>query len=134
VDAAMANIGAFAEPYFDGSTQSAGGWFYGWLGTPGLSISLGQQSVVDPYAYCGEFIISYLPADAELIVDGVLNRAWASVGGAESVPASNLLYGTDGTPIVWPQLTCGIPYLLTIDVPPGTGDDILLGLSLTRRD
>lgn len=134
LDGLMANEGATILDYFDGDTPDAAGWFYGWEGAVGLSSSLGQQSVIDPYSYCGEFILSYLPADAELVVDGALARSWASVGGAPSIPASNLLYGTDGTPIVWPQLTCGIPYLLTVDVPVGTGDELLLSLALTRRE
>lgn len=126
--------GSTVQSYFDGSTPDAAGWFYGWQGTANASSSLGQASVIDPYSYCGEFILSYLPANAELVVDGVLTRAWASIGGAPSVPASNLLYGTDGSPIVWPEMACGIPYVLTVDVPVGTGAGLLVSLALTRRE
>jgi len=89
---------------------------------------------VDQFAYCAEFILSYLPARTELVVDGTVKRAWASVAGARSVTASNLLYGTDSGPMSWPELTCGVPYLMTIDVPVGTGDDVSLSLSLTRQE
>lgn len=92
-----------------------------------------EPDVVDPFAYCAEFILSYLPSDAELTVDGTVSRAWASIAGSAPVTASNLLYGTDGAPITWPEATCGVPYLLTVDVPVGEGDEILMSLSLTRR-
>lgn len=133
LDGFMANAGVTLWPYFDGDTADAGEWFYAWTGTDDLSTSIAQQSVIDPYSYCAEFILSYLPADAELTVDGTVSRAWASIAGAAPVTASNLLYGTDGAPITWPEATCGVPYLLTVDVPVGEGDEILMSLSLTRR-
>lgn len=133
VDGFMANEGETINDYFDGGSADSGEWFYGWTGTEDLSTSVAQQSIIDPYSYCAEFILSYLPADAELTVDGMVSRAWASIAGQAPVTASNLLYGTDGAPITWPEATCGVPYLLTVDVPVGEGDEILMSLSLTRR-
>ncbi len=73
---------------------------------------------VDPTSYCGEFILSYLPANSTLTVTGVSEDAWASVAGSAPVTANHLLYGTDGSPMEWPALSCNIPYVMTIDVPP----------------
>lgn len=89
---------------------------------------------VDPHSFCAEFIISYLPAGTEMVIDGTVERATASVAGADPVPVNNLLYGTDGVPISWPSLSCGIPYVVTIDVPPGESNDLGIELALTRRE
>lgn len=88
---------------------------------------------VDPAAFCSEFILSYLPANTELTVDGTVQRAWASIEGSEPIPASNLLYGADGGPMTWPEVSCGVPYLVTIDVPVGAGAGVVIDLELTKR-
>lgn len=89
---------------------------------------------IDPNGYCSEFIVSYLPPNSSVTLDGRLNRASAQVGGAAPVPASHLLYGTGGTPMSWPELSCGIPYVLTIDTPPTQNDNLAIELSLARRE
>jgi len=73
---------------------------------------------VDPTSYCAEFLLSYLPPNTVLTVIGASERAIAAVAGAEAVMANQLLYGTAGAPVSWPALSCGIPYLVTVDVPP----------------
>jgi hypothetical protein len=72
---------------------------------------------VDPTSYCSEVIVSYLPTTTRLVLDGMNRRAIASKGGKPTVPADHLLYGSGGGPIAWPELSCGIPYVLTIDIP-----------------
>lgn len=74
---------------------------------------------VDPTAFCSEFIVSYLPAYTRLALNGMTQRASASKGGKAVVSADHLLYGSDGGPMLWPELTCGISYVMTIDVPRG---------------
>jgi hypothetical protein len=75
-------------------------------------------SGIDPSDYCGEFLLSYLPANSALTVNGVTQEAYAVVAGAAPVPASHLLYGTGGTPMVWPDLSCALSYWMTIDILP----------------
>lgn len=89
---------------------------------------------VDPCAYCSEFILSYLPARAELTVDGLTERAFASVAGGSAKPASQLLYGTDGAPMSWASLSCGIDYVMTVDVPPTDVANVSVSLSLTVQE
>lgn len=72
---------------------------------------------IDPGDYCSEQIISYLPAQATITLDGVSSKAWATVIGGGQVVANYLLYGEDGAPASWPELSCGIPYYITIDTP-----------------
>lgn len=93
------------------------------------------DSKVDPTAYCGEFLLSYLPANSSLTVDGVSESASASVAGSASQPASQLLYGTDGAPMTWPDLSCGIGYLMTVDIPPTAAiNNLDLGLVVYRKE
>lgn len=68
-------------------------------------------------AFESEQVISYIPANTVLTLDGVSRRAWASVGGAAEIPAGHLLYGTNGGPATWPTLSCGSAYLVSFDVP-----------------
>ena len=89
---------------------------------------------VDPCSYCSEFILSYIPPSTELTIDGTVQRATASVAGLPTQPASNLLYGTDGTPMTWPSLSCGVPYVMTIDTPTNAPNDLSVSLSLTRQE
>lgn len=80
---------------------------------------------IDPLGYCGEFLLSYLPRNSSLTVDGITQSAYASVAGGETVTANHLLYGTDGAPMDWPELSCGLQYVMTVDIPPGTDFDNL---------
>lgn len=69
-----------------------------------------------PVAWEAEQIVSYLPPETTLTLDGVSQRAWAEVGG-DRLSADALLYGTGGGPASWPVLSCGVPYLISVDVP-----------------
>jgi hypothetical protein len=89
---------------------------------------------IDPCSYCSEFILSYLPANTELTIDGTVQRASASVKGASPQPASNLLYGTDGNPMTWPSLSCGVGYAVTIDTPINAPSDLTVSLAMTRQE
>lgn len=120
--------------YFDGYTKAANATYYNWEGTPGNSQSVAVTTAVDPCGYCSEFILSYLPANAELTVDGLTHAAYASISGGPAKPASHLLYGTNGIPMSWPQLSCGIPYIMTVDVPPTDVANVTVSLSLTRQE
>jgi hypothetical protein len=91
---------------------------------------------IDPCSYCAEFIVSYIPSQTNFVVNGMMQRAFAEVAGRDGVPADHLLYGTDGTPMSWPELTCAIPYVVTVDVPSGTASSALetVTISVNRRE
>lgn len=120
--------------YFDGYTADAAGFYYTWLGDWGQSGSYAYTSPVDPCGYCSEFVVSYLPANTQLTVDAILERSYASINGAPAAPANHLLYAGDGTPIVWPELTCGQEYLLAIDVPEPLLDDVYVSVSVATKE
>jgi hypothetical protein len=67
--------------------------------------------------WCSEQIIAYMPAKTVFTLDGVTQRAWAEVNGGSPQSADHLLYGTGGTPATWPILSCGISYLVSLEVP-----------------
>lgn len=92
-------------------------------------------SEVDPASFCAEAIISYIPPETTFTLDGVAQRAFASVGGATPVAADHLLYGPNGTPpTAWPILSCGVQYLTAFDVSADApAGNITTGISLTRR-
>lgn len=72
---------------------------------------------VDTDEWCAEQIISYMPASTVLTLDGMTMRAWAEVNQGAPQSADHLLYGTGGQPPTWPILSCGISYLVSLEVP-----------------
>lgn len=84
--------------------------------------------------YESEQIISYLPPNSQLTLDGVSRRVWATVGTSEELSAGHLLYGADGGPATWPTLECGSAYLISFDVPLDAPiGNLAVGVSLTTR-
>jgi hypothetical protein len=68
-------------------------------------------------------------------MSGMNENAFAQVAGGDALPADHLLYGTGGTPMEWPELSCGIPYVMTIDVPASDDlDNLDINLVVNRKD
>lgn len=85
---------------------------------------------LDPCSFCGEFLISYLPANSSLTVDAADKTALVSTPqGSQS--ALGLLYGSDGGPVTWPVLGCAMPYLMTLDLDAAVAPLIAASLSVT---
>jgi hypothetical protein len=72
---------------------------------------------IDDASYDSELIVSYMPPNTDMTLDSPMQRAYASVAGSATIPADHLLYGTGGTPPVWPELGCGQAYIVSFDVP-----------------
>lgn len=79
---------------------------------------------VDPLAYCSEFVLSFLPGSATLTVNGISESVTAAKAGRATVSANHLLFGSDGGPLTWPELSCAVPYVMTIDVPSPADRDL----------
>lgn len=90
---------------------------------------------VDPLTFCADFLISYLPATTTLLLNGITQTALASKAGVASVPADSILYGSTGGPMTWPHLSCGIGYVMTIDVPSSSDYDLFdVELQMLREE
>lgn len=79
-----------------------------------------SPEMLDPCTYCGEFIVSYLPANTTLSVDAAGRTVEMTIAGQQPQSAMHLLYGTDGGPVTWPELSCGIEYLAIVDLDADT--------------
>lgn len=89
---------------------------------------------IDPSDFCSEQIISYIPPNTRLTIDGVTERVWAEVEGGSPLSADHLLYGSDGTPAAWPHLSCGIGYWASFDVPnEAPAGNLSIRVLLTER-
>jgi hypothetical protein len=65
----------------------------------------------------------------------VLQEATVSKPGFEDVNANHTLYGPEGGPVDWPELTGGIPYLVTLELDSGeTYTDTLMTIDLVVKD
>lgn len=89
---------------------------------------------IDTASYCSEQIISYMPPYTTMTLDGPLQRVFAEVSGSATLNADHLLYGTGGIPATWPELSCGISYLVSVDEPlESPAGNIDTRILLTRR-
>jgi len=90
--------------------------------------------VFDSSSWVSEQIVSYIPANTEMLIDGVAERVWASIAGGATNSADHLLYGTGGVPATWPVLNCGQAYLMSFDTPLSSpSNNLTVDVSLTRR-
>lgn len=79
-----------------------------------------------PFATCGfegEMLISYIPANSTVIVDATRRTATLVRAGFDDQSVTHLLYGPDGGPVEWPNLSCGTEYLFMVDVESGADTD-----------
>jgi hypothetical protein len=84
--------------------------------------------------WMAEQIISYMPAQTTMTLDGITQRVWAEVKDGAAVAADHLLYGTNGQPATWPLLSCGIAYMITVDVPINEpSGNVSIDAALTAR-
>ncbi len=88
---------------------------------------------LDPCDYCGEFVVTYIPANSTMTLDGI--RQWVSVVDADGLTrtANHLLASSDGGPVSWPLLGCGVGYTLVVDVAPATVVDLSPQVCLAAR-
>ena len=68
-------------------------------------------------SFDSEMILTYIPPNTQMTLDGVTEQVSASVAGAPTISGNRLLYGTGGVPATWPELRCGIGYVIALDVP-----------------
>jgi hypothetical protein len=68
--------------------------------------------------FVGEFIVSYLPPNSTMTIDGTSQEVVVTGSTGLSQTASHLLYGSGGGPMVWPFMSCGSQYDLAIDLDP----------------
>jgi hypothetical protein len=88
---------------------------------------------LDGCDYCGEFFISYIPPNSIMTIDGSEEMVQVEQPGGRISTANHLLYGTDGGPVSWPELICGIPFTVVVDVAPALTSDILVTLCVAYR-
>lgn len=101
-----------------------------WENPDGLTIDQ-----LDPCSYDGEIIVSYLADGATMVIDGVTRTATISKPGFVDQNGNHLLYGPDGGPVDWPELSGGIPYLVTLELDSGEDySDTLMVVELVVRD
>jgi len=94
---------------------------------------------VDPESYCGEMLITYIPLDTTFVLDGVTRSATAQIQANAPIPADQNVISSTGGPVNWPELTCGVPYVVTAEFPQGSGESNMgwiadIQVELTRKE
>lgn len=89
---------------------------------------------LDPCDFCGEFVISYVPPNSVMTIDGIRQAAFVTGPTGATQGASHLLYSSDGGPMTWPLLSCGISYSVVLDVSPTGVVDLSAQLCTAARE
>jgi hypothetical protein len=92
--------------------------------------------------FCGEFLVSYMPKNSEMTINGMTSSATVvTFDGSTAVEyqrrtfsANHLLYGSDGSPMSWPELSCGVGYAMTVDVVPDLVDRLEIRACLSVKE
>lgn len=95
-----------------------------------LGVDLGE---LEPCDFCGEFVVSFIPKWSTLTVDAIRQQAYMTSPGGIVRAASHLLYASDGGPMQWSALSCGLEYKMTLDVAP-TSASLEATLCLAARE
>jgi len=75
------------------------------------------STVDDPCVFCGDIVFSYIPAGETMIFDGADQIVYVQSPTKGKRRADSLVFGSDGKPFDWPELTCGFGYVVTLDLP-----------------
>lgn len=77
--------------------------------------------------YDAEFFVSYVPAGSVIHMDTIRREISITKPDNTVVPAGHLVFGTDGRPYKWPELSCHESYVVVADMMPGqTGITVLV--------
>lgn len=92
----------------------------------------GGDPNADPCNFCGDIVFSYIPKGATIVFDGSDRLVYLQSPGGGRRRADSLVFGSNGLPFEWPELTCGPGYIVTIDLPQ-TQQPPVIDLSLYQR-
>lgn len=87
----------------------------------------------DPCAFCGDFLITYIPPNTVLQLDGASETITATSQNTAPRNANSVVFGSDGKPFEWPLLSCGVGYIVTIDLPSDATVTPIVDFALTPR-
>ncbi len=83
--------------------------------------------------YVGEFLISFIPANAVMTIDSIRKEVNVLMPDGRWLPGGHLLFGSAGRPFMWPDMSCKDTYTMTADMFPGqTG--IVIDLEVAVRE
>lgn len=83
-----------------------------------LRIYSDPEGTLDPdvhyCSYCADYLITYIPDNGVLTIDG-RNQNITFTSGGQTRRADSLVMSSMGTPLLWPGLVCGVDYVATLD-------------------
>ena len=86
----------------------------------------------DPCAYCGDLLFSFIPQGYTLTFDASSREVYVVGANQNKRRADSVVFSTNGSPFDWPTLTCGMGYIVTLDLPQ-TQHPPVFDLSLFSR-
>jgi hypothetical protein len=95
---------------------------------------LQDASDLDPNTACGEFMVDYIPPSSTFYIDALTRHCSVKRPGYAESPADHLVGGlTAGELFTWPVLTCGMDYMMVLDVDGENQSLVSMWLYLASR-
>lgn len=96
-------------------------------GATQLRIRFYGGGVINSCDYEGEFLVSYIPPNATMVLDAMRKEIYLVLSNGRKVPGGHLVYGSAGLPLKWPSLGCWQTYTMCADILAGqTGISVIL--------
>lgn len=74
--------------------------------------------------FCSEWNVTYMPGNGRLVIDGSMMENTAYCAGSDTGETATTVRGPHYKPVSdWPILTCGVGYVVVVDVPQIYQDD-----------
>ena len=88
-----------------------------------------EQSVrdLDACSFCAEVVVSYIPPNSSLILDGMNQTIYLELPDGTKQNASHLTYATTAIGVGWPIVSCDVNYWLTIEFPGQETSQLIQG-------
>lgn len=86
----------------------------------------------DPCNFCGDIVFSFIPEGSTIVFDGTDKIIYIEDETHGRRRADSLVFGSDGNPFEWPELSCGFGYVVTVDLPQ-TATAPVVDLTLVSR-
>lgn len=74
----------------------------------------------EPCSWNVDMVISYLPAEATMIIDSAAEEVWVETVSGQRRRADALVVSTESKPFEWPLLSCGDQQIMTLDTEVGS--------------
>jgi hypothetical protein len=98
-----------------------------------LRVRFYRDANIDQCDFEGEFLVSYVPPNSIMQIDGMQRRIVVD-NGVEKKPGGHLVTGSNGRPMRWPALACTSAYDIIVDTVSGMPSGVSVITDIAVRE